>query len=147
MHCKNILLTFFILLLSNLLLSSEFSTVNTNKAYLRAGPGKWYPIKWVLKIPGLPVKVLEENGGYKMVELYDGTQGWVASNLTSNKQNLLVIKDAFIFNKKDYPIVKVKKYVVLNNLGCFNKKGNNYCEVKIEKFKGKIDIYKVWGQK
>ena len=147
MHCKNILLIFFILFLSSFLLSSEFNTINTNKAYLRAGPGQWYPIKWVLRIPGLPIKVLDENADYKMIEIYDGTKGWVASRLTSNKQKLLVIEDTFILNKNDYPIVKVKKYVVLNNLGCSTKAEGNYCEVKINKFKGRIDKKKVWGQK
>lgn len=145
MHCKKILLVLLILFLSNLSLSYEYNSIKTNKAYLRVGPGKWYPIKWVLKIPGLPIKILQENGGYKMVELFDGTQGWIASSLISNKKKLLVVEDALIYSKSKKPLVKVKRFVVLTSLGCYNKVVDEFCEVRIKKIKGYIHKDKIWG--
>ena len=146
MHYKKKIFLVCLLFYVESFLYAEFNTINTSKAYLRVGPGKWYPIKWVLKIPGLPLKVIEENSGYKMVELYDGTKGWVSSNLISNKNNLLVIEDTNILNNKNKPIAKVKKYVVLTSLGCFKDKESSYCKVRKKNIKGRIDSTKVWGK-
>ena len=145
MHYKNLFFLLYLLFYSNQSFSSDFHIINTDKAYLRAGPGKWYPVKWVLKIPGLPIRVIEKNNGYNMVKLYDGTVGWVSSNLISNKKNLLVIEDTVIVDKKNNPLVKVKKNVVLNSFGCFKDNNKKYCKVKIHNIKGQIKSDKVWG--
>ena len=90
------------------LLSSEYKSIKkvTKKAYLRAGPGKWYPVKWTLAIPSLPLKILEDNGNYYFVEIYDKTKGWISKNLLSNKQQVIIIKDTFFLS------FKVLKYFI-----------------------------------
>ena len=52
-------------------------TEAATKVNLRAGPGLWYPVKWVIKNPSLPLKVIEENDGFLFVELHDGTKYWI----------------------------------------------------------------------
>ena len=145
MHCKKKLLIFLILLLGHFSYCYEYNSINTNKAYLRVGPGKWYPIKWEFRAPGLPVRALQENGDYKMVELFDGTQGWIATSLISDKKKLLVLEDALIYSKRKKPLVKVKKFVVLDSLGCANKIIEQHCEIRIKKIRGYIHKDKIWG--
>jgi len=38
----------------------RFVTISSNKAYVRTGPDKKYPVKWVYKQKGLPVEIILE---------------------------------------------------------------------------------------
>ena len=55
-----LILLIFILL--NPIISDDFISIKevTNKANLRKGPGDWYPIKWQINAPSLPLKVIEK---------------------------------------------------------------------------------------
>ena len=95
------------------LLGAEYKSIKqiTKKAYLRAGPGKWYPVKWILKIPGLPIKILNDNGDYNFVEVYDGTKGWVSKSLISKKKNVITIEDTHLYSKKGIANVKNRERI------------------------------------
>ena len=60
MHYKNLILlsmlNFYIISISY---SQDFISIKS-KSNLRAGPGQQYPINWTLKLPNMPVKVLEK---------------------------------------------------------------------------------------
>ena len=81
-------LTLLIFILLAPIISNDFISIKevTNKANLRKGPGNWYPIKWQINAPSLPLKVIEKGEFYNKVELHDGTQGWLSIILTSNKK-------------------------------------------------------------
>ena len=129
------------------LLGSEYKSIKkvTKKAYLRAGPGKWYPVKWTLKIPRLPLKILEENGNYYFVEIYDSTKGWISKNLLSDKQQVVIINDTFIYNKEGKPKALIKKNVILDLIDCRNIKLIKHCEVKNNKTSGFVKKENLWG--
>ena len=90
----------------------------TSKANLRAGPGRWYPIKWVIKKPSLPIKIIDENQDFLFALLHDGTKYWIYKDLTDNKHNLIVIEDTVIKNKKGQVIAKVLKDVIIKEHNC-----------------------------
>ena len=88
MHYKLfIFISLFFFLINKPLSVKEYISIKevTTKANLRAGPGIWYPIKWVIKTPSLPLKIIEKNDSYYKVELHDGTKGWIAKTLISKK--------------------------------------------------------------
>ena len=123
--CTLILLIFILL---NPIISDDFISIKevTNKANLRKGPGDWYPIKWQINAPSLPLKVIEKGKFYNKVELHDGTQGWLSIILTSNKKNLIVIRDTNLLNNNGkikalkviciYQILLVVVYLKIRNL-------------------------------
>ena len=141
--------TLFLLIfvLLNPIISDDFISIKkvTNKANLRKGPGDWYPIKWQISAPSLPLKVIEKGEFYNKVELHDGTQGWLSITLTSNKKNLIVIRDA---NLIDYN-GKIKAKVLKNNIikihNCDLKKKPQLCRVEIQSVKGFIKKSYLWG--
>ena len=128
-------------------LSSEYKSIKkvTKKAYLRAGPGKWYPVKWTLEIPSLPLKILEENGNYYFVEIYDKTKGWISKNLLSNKQQVIIINDTFIYNKEGTPKALVKKNVILELIHCKHVELSKHCQVRNSKIDGYVKKENLWG--
>ena len=140
-----LILLIFVLL--NPIISDDFISIKeiTNKANLRKGPGDWYPIKWQISAPSLPLKVIEKGEFYNKVELHDGTQGWLSITLTSNKKNLIVIRDA---NLIDYN-GKIKAKVLKNNIikihNCDLKKKPQLCRVEIQSVKGFIKKSYLWG--
>ena len=116
----------------------------TTIANLRAGPGNWYPVKWVIKNPNLPLKILEENDTYYKVELHEGTKGWLSKTLVSKKRNLIVTKDAKLSSKDGATKALVLRDYIIKKYNCDIKK-INYCKVKIDKTNGYIEKENLWG--
>ena len=148
MDYKKIL--FIILFTLNLIQPSSASDYRsikevTSKANLRAGPGRWYPIKWVIKKPSLPIKIIDENEDFLHVLLHDGTKYWIYKDLTDSKHNLIVIEDTVIKNKKGQVIAKVLKDVIIKEHNCSEKKESNLCIVRINSVKGYIYKSSLWG--
>ena len=64
----------------------RFDTVN-----MRKGPSQDYPIDWVYKRKGLPVKVVRLREGWRLVQDPEGTQGWIAASQLSPKLGAMVV--------------------------------------------------------
>ena len=138
------LLTFILL---NPLKSNDFISIKqvTDKANLRKGPGDWYPIKWQINAPGLPLKILEKGEFFDKVELHDGTQGWLSKILTSNKKNLIVIKDTNLLNSNGKFKAKILKDNIIKVYSCNLEKKPKLCRVEIQNIKGYIKKSHLWG--
>ena len=140
-----LILLIFILL--NPIISDDFISIKdvTNKANLRKGPGDWYPIKWQINTPGLPLKVIEKGEFYNKVELHDGTQGWLSIILTSNKKNLIVIRDTNLISNNGKIKAKVLKDNIIKTHNCDLEKKSQLCKVEIKNIKGYIKKSNLWG--
>ena len=148
MHYRKITCIFLTLfLLAKIALGNNYISIKevTTKANLRVGPGSWYPIKWIIETPSLPLKLLEENENYFKVQLHDSTVGWISKTLISKKKNLIVINDTILTNKKGKLKAKILKNYIIEDHDCLNKKHQETCFVKIEKIKGFIKKSDVWG--
>mgnify|MGYP001179935277 FL=1 len=145
MHSRHIFIFFFLFVVEGFCANYVSIKSVSSTAYLRKGPGKWYPIEWVLKAPGLPLKVLEENGGFKKVEIPDGSVGWLSDILISPKKTLIVKKQTYLFNNKNQPIAMILKNTIVSNKGCFAKKEKFICKVSVDKLEGNIKKKYVWG--
>ena len=140
-----LILLIFILL--NPIISDDFISIKdvTNKANLRKGPGDWYPIKWQINTPGLPLKVIEKGEFYNKVELHDGTQGWLSIILTSNKKNLIVIRDTNLISNNGKIKAKVLKDNIIKTYNCDLEKKSQLSKVEIKNIKGYIKKSNLWG--
>ena len=140
-----LILLIFVLL--NPIISDDFISIKeiTNKANLRKGPGDWYPIKWQINAPSLPLKVIEKGEFYNKVELHDGTQGWLSIILTSNKKNLIVIRDANLIDNNGKIKAKILKDNIIKTYNCDLEKKPQLCRVKIQSVKGFIKKSYLWG--
>ena len=129
------------------IMSDDFISIKkaTYKANLRKGPGDWYPIKWQINTPSLPLKVLEKGEFYNKVELHDGTKGWLSKILTSNKKNLIVIKDANLLSSNGKIKAKVLKDNIIKTYNCDLEKKSQMCKVEIQNVKGFIKKSYLWG--
>ena len=140
-------LTLLIFILLTPIISDDFISIKevTNKANLRKGPGDWYPIKWQINAPSLPVRVLEKGEFYDKVELHDGTQGWLSKILTSSKKNLIVIKDANLLSINGKIKAKVLKDYIIKSYNCDLEKKTQLCKVEVKNIEGYIKKSNLWG--
>ncbi len=129
------------------IMSDDFISIKkeTYKANLRKGPGDWYPIKWQINTPSLPLKVLEKGEFYNKVELHDGTKGWLSKILTSNKKNLIVIREANLLSSNGKVKAKVLKDNIIKTYNCDLEKKSQLCKVEIQNVKGFIQKSHLWG--
>ena len=127
--------------------SNDFISIKeiTNKANLRKGPGEWYPIKWIINTPNLPLKVIDRSENFNKVELHDGTQGWLSKILTSNKHNLIVIEDTNLIDRNNKTRARVLKHFIIKKHNCDLEKKPKHCKVQIKKIKGYIKKSDIWG--
>ncbi len=116
-------------------------------ANLRSGPGNWYPIKWVLKTPGLPLLILKESNDHKKVLLHDGTTGWIHKILISKKTTSILNKDTYVINASGKKIAKAMKGAIVNLEFCkkSEKPEESYCKINHKNISGFVLKKYLWG--
>jgi SH3-like domain-containing protein len=68
----------------------RFVSLGAARVNLRFGPGKEYPISWVLAREGLPVEIIAEFDTWRKVRLHDADEGWIHASLLSGRRTILV---------------------------------------------------------
>lgn len=68
-----------------------WASIKTEKLRMRAGPGQDFPIRWIYKRHGLPLKVVRVHEGWRLVRDPDGAEGWVSQNLLSKARGAIVV--------------------------------------------------------
>lgn len=124
----------------------KYTSIKSEKVNLRAGPGKRYPIRWVLSRKNMPVKVIREFDNWRQIELFDGeTKGWVYKNMLSPKRTAIIIGGTQKIYKKASKysnlILKLEKNVIVELDHCKNA----WCSIKVSGYKGWIEKSKLWG--
>jgi len=68
-----------------------WATLRAEEVNMRVGPSEAYPIVWVYRRQGLPVKVVRVMQGWRLVEDPDGEQGWIVARLLDPDRGAIVI--------------------------------------------------------
>lgn len=124
----------------------RFVSVRNAPANLRLGPSEAHKIDWTLMHAGMPVKIIDEEGLWRQVELYDRIKGWMHKSLLAGSRTLLVTSSgrAAIHSKDDGDariVAYAERGVILRVQAC----KPNWCEVRKGKIKGWILRRQVWG--
>jgi len=72
----------------------RFVSIAVAKANMRKGPGRRYPIDWVLVRRHLPVEVIEEFENWRKVRDRSGQTGWVHKAMLSGKRTAMITREA-----------------------------------------------------
>jgi SH3-like domain-containing protein len=73
-----------------------WATLGSEEINMRVGPSEAYPIEWVYRRQGLPVKVLRVNQGWRLVEDPDGERGWIVARLLDPDRGAIVVGDGLV---------------------------------------------------
>lgn len=129
----------------------RFVSVSSSKAYVRTGPDKKYPVKWIYTQKGLPVEIILEFEHWRKIRDIDGSEGWVHHSLLSGKRSAIVVPkvgygdDSITIYRKPKEgaraVAKLGKDVVVSLEEC----GIKYCDISANGFKGWVDRGHLWG--
>ncbi|HVB16944.1 MAG TPA: SH3 domain-containing protein [Stellaceae bacterium] len=67
-------------------------SLHSDKVNLRTGPGRQYPIEWVLTKRDMPVEIVAQFEHWRHVREWDGTEGWVQEHMVTAKRYVVIDK-------------------------------------------------------
>ncbi len=70
----------------------RFGSLRSGRAYMRAGPGKEYPVLWEYVRPGTPLEITYEWNIWRRVRDADGTEGWMDRAMLKTERSLQIIR-------------------------------------------------------
>ena len=145
---KFLIILFFLLIKPSNVISEEndyFLSLKKDKVYVRYGPGKNYPIKYIYKKKFLTIKVIDKKDNYRRIIDHKKNSGWIHISQLKKVNSVISLKDKILFKKPtnfSKPIASIEKGRVLVVQKC----EDNWCKVETEKFKGWIENSNLWGQ-
>jgi SH3-like domain-containing protein len=113
---------------------------------MRVGPSADYPISWVYKRPGLPVKVLRVHESWRLVQDPSGTKGWVASRLLSPDRGAIVTGGRPA-PMRDGPsdASPLKWFIEAGVVGKLGGCTAGWCEFTVGAYDGWLPKKRLWG--
>lgn len=123
-----------------------WASLRYDEVRMRVGPSGEYPIAWVYKRKGLPVKVVRVREGWRLVEDPEGTQGWIASSQLDPERGALVVGSGLADIRAEASSASAVRWraepgVVVRLMRCRDA----WCEVDSAARKGWIARARLWG--
>jgi SH3-like domain-containing protein len=123
----------------------RFVSLGADQVHLRFGPGREYPIRWVLARKGLPVEIVAEFDTWRKVKLHDNDEGWIHSSLLSSRRTVM-IKDQVAELRRTPSddarvLLRAEPGVIGELLDCEDE----WCRVDIQGRRGWLRRAAFWG--
>lgn len=132
----------------------RFASLKASEVNLRKGPGLKYPIAWVFRRAGLPVKIVREFEAWREITDAEGTTGWVLRTLISKRRTAQVLPSSLKPGQlraqeplNEWPgqggraVALVEAGVIADVHTC----DGTWCNVSVNDFRGYISQTKLWG--
>jgi SH3-like domain-containing protein len=132
-----------------------WASLRYDEVRMRVGPSQEYPISWVYKRQGLPVKVVRVREGWRLVEDQEGTQGWIAARQLNPARGVLLTGAGLVDVRAEPKGASALKWraepgVIASLLRC----RTSWCEVDLanpkqredgKSLKGWVNAARLWG--
>ena len=128
---KFLIIIFFFLLNTYIVIAEEnnyFLSLKKDKVYVRYGPGKDYPIKYIYKKKFLPIKVIDKKDNFRRIIDHKKNSGWIHRIMLRKLNSLIILEEKIVFKKNSKfskPLVKLEK----GRLVIIKKCEVNWCKI------------------
>jgi len=124
----------------------RFVSLHSDKVNLRTGPGRQYPIEWVLTRKDMPVEVIAQFEHWRRIRDWEGTAGWVQEHMVAGRRTVVVGKggDLPLHQQPDPAsavIARAEPGVVARLLECRGP----WCRVETDDISGWMRRSDIWG--
>ena len=119
-------------------------SLKKDKVYVRYGPGKNYPIKYIYKKKFLPIKVIDKKDNFRRIIDHKKNSGWIHQIMLRKSNSLIILEEKIVFKKNSKfskPLVKLEK----GRLVIIKKCLPNWCKIVTGNYSGWIETKNVWG--
>ena len=124
--------------------NNYFLSLKKDKVYVRYGPGKNYPIKYIYRKKFLPIKVIDQKDNFRRIIDHKKNSGWIHRIMLRKLNALIILEEKIVFKKNtkfSKPIVKLKK----GRLVIIKRCKINWCRIETGNYSGWIETKNVWG--
>ncbi|MEN8235964.1 MAG: MFS transporter [Pseudomonadota bacterium] len=124
----------------------RFVSLRANQANVRVGPGRQYPIQWVLVRRHLPLEIIAEFDTWRKVKDPEGeVMGWIHQGLLSGLRTAVVLDgEQTVYRKpalESFAVAKLEPGVITKILKC----RQGWCRVQVDSIDGWIEPKYLWG--
>lgn len=123
-----------------------WATLRATEVNMRVGPSEAFPIEWVYRRVGLPVKVVRVREGWRLVQDPDGERGWIAARLLNPERGAIVIGEG-LANLREAPGAgsRVLWRAEPGVVGRLGRCDDGECELDVGGRKGWVSAARLWG--
>jgi len=123
-----------------------WASLRYEEVRMRVGPSEEYPIAWVYKRKGLPVKVVRVHEAWRLVEDPEGDRGWIARSQLDPKRSVLVTGRTLAEIRAEPSRSSALRWraqpgVIARLIGCRDE----WCEIDIDGRQGWVARARLWG--
>lgn len=123
-----------------------WASLRFDEVRMRVGPSQEYPIEWVYKRKGMPLKVVRLREGWRLVQDHDGTQGWIAeSQLTLSRGALIVGDEAVEMHQAPSATSALRWRAEPGVVGDLLRCRETFCEIDVGGRSGWVAKERLWG--
>jgi len=123
-----------------------WATLRSDEVNMRVGPSEDFPVEWVYRRQGLPVKVVRLNQGWRLVEDPDGARGWIIRRLLDPKRGAIVIGDGLAeMRASPESGAKLLWRVEPGVVGALGDCEDGWCRFDVNGNRGWIEAKRIWG--
>lgn len=123
-----------------------WASIKVDEAFMRVGPSSTYPIDWVYRRVGLPVRVVRVNQGWRLVEDPEGVRGWISASLLSRTRGAIVIGEGLAAIRAEPSASALLRWNlepgVVGELGDCSA---GWCAFEVAGHAGHVEQARLWG--
>ncbi len=126
----------------------RFASVRAGVVNMRTGPGRRYPIDWVLTKRNQPIEIVGEFDTWRQVRDWQGDVGWVHRTMLTSQRTVLLAEPAFLHRRPDSQTTQLAQLgvgVIADLLEC----EAGWCRIEVDgsqgRFKGWVAARTLWG--
>ena len=147
MHMRKYLIVFlFLLPISSVAEENDyFLMLKNKKVNVRYGPSLDYPVKYVYRKIGLPLKVIDKKENFRRIIDHKKNSGWIHVSQLRPSRSLISTNEKILFKKPtkySKPLAKLDQGRLLKVIKCEEK----WCNIKTGDYSGWIKKDdNIWG--
>ena len=143
---KYLIVFLFLLPLSSIAQESNYFVMLKNKKVnVRYGPSLDYPVKYVYRKIGLPLKVIDKKENFRRIIDHKKNSGWIHVSQLRPSRSLISTNEKILFKKPtkySKPLAKLDQGRLLKVIKCEEK----WCNIKTGDYSGWIKKDdNIWG--
>ena len=126
--------------------SINFLSLKNNEVYVRVGPSKEFPIKFVYKKKYLPLEVLDRSETWRKIKDFENNSGWIHISQLSKKKSAINTKNNSVLYKKSTIYSKPIAKLEIGRLVLIRKCKVKWCKISTGGLKGWVLESSLWGK-
>lgn len=123
-----------------------WASLRAEEVNMRVGPSPNYPVEWVYRRVGLPVKVIRLHEGWRLVQDPDGARGWIVARLLNPERGAIVVGEGLAeVRESPDPASGLKWRAEPGVVGKLGDCADGWCRIDIGGRRGFMRQDRLWG--